>query len=74
MNKRELLKENCMYKLFLLSLADSFNELVHKCNDIELRKTFRKLCVEIENLLEIKEKIDMSKFKDILGSDKNANN
>lgn len=70
MNKRELLKENCMYKLFLLSLDDSFNELVSKCTDIELRKHFRRLCVEIENLLEIKEKIDISKFEDILGSDK----
>lgn len=70
MNKRELFKENCMYKLFLLSLEDSFNELIPKCTDIELRKYFRKLCVEIEKLLEIKEKIDISKFEDILGSDK----
>lgn len=70
MNKRELLKENCMYKLFLLSLEDSFNELVPKCTDVELRKYFRNLCVEIEKLLEIKEKIDISKLKDVLGSDK----
>lgn len=70
MKVREILKENCMYKLFLLSLEDSFNELVPKCTDIELRKYFKRLCVEIENLLEIKEKIDISKFEDILGSDK----
>lgn len=70
MKVRKLLKENCMYKLFLLNLEDSFNELVPKCTDIELRKYFRRLCVEIENLLEIKEKIDISKFEDILGSDK----
>lgn len=69
MNKRELLKENCMYKLFLLSLENSFNELAPKCTDIELRKYFRRLCVEIENLLEIKEKIDISKFENILDED-----
>ena len=71
MKVRELLKENCMYKLFLLSLDDNFNKMVKECRDIELRKYFRTLCVEIENLLEVKEKIDISRFEDILGSESN---
>ena len=70
MKVRELLKENCVYKLFLLSLDESFNKMVKECRDIELRKYFRTLCVEIEKLLEVKEKNDISKFEDILGSDK----
>ena len=56
LNTKEILKENCMYKLYLLDLQESFNELLKQITDKELRRYIRDVNKSIDNVLDINEK------------------
>ncbi|MEE3344292.1 MAG: hypothetical protein VZS44_09400 [Bacilli bacterium] len=53
---KDLLKENCMLKLYLLDLQESFNELSKRTTDKELRRYIRDVNKSIDNVLNINEK------------------
>lgn len=63
---KDLIKENATYKLLLVSLLESFEEVYKQTNDKDLRKYLTELSIEIEKTLKItdrhskvyKEKID----------------
>lgn len=63
MNMKKMLKENCMLKLYLLDLQESFNELSKKITDKELKKYFISVSKSIDNILDINVK---SNIEDIL--------
>lgn len=62
MNKKELLKENCTYKLFLISLLENFKETQKSINDISFKKYIKHLERVVEEVLELK---DDKKINDI---------
>lgn len=65
---KELIKENASYKLFLISLLDNFEDSMKSTNDKSLKRYFRTLIVEIENLLNIRNNNvskDMEIFKEM---------
>ncbi len=67
MSKEEMLSEICQYKLFLIQLLGTFEELQKQINDKEVKKILKKICICIEDQLKIRDKY----FAEILqGSDK----
>lgn len=62
---KELIKENATYKLFLISLLDNFEDSMKSTNDKSLKRYFRVLISEIENVLGMS-RDDKSKTIEIL--------
>ena len=50
---KKILKENLMCKLYLLELQENFDELSKKTTDKELKRYFRDISKNIDNILDI---------------------
>ena len=66
---RELLKENCKYKLYLLELLELFENL--KIEDKNYKKIYIQLIKGIKELLNIKDEKNIEKLKDLLEGESN---
>ncbi len=66
---RELLKENCKYKLYLLELLELFENL--KIEDKNYKKFYIQLIKGIKELLNIKDEKNIEKLKDLLEGESN---
>ena len=71
---RELLKENCKYKLYLLELLGIFEEIkkdVKGNENIEFKKFCTNIIKDIKNILDLKdEKINFDVIKKIMDEEK----
>lgn len=68
---RDLLKENCKYKLYLLELLELYENLKIEEKDKNYKKLYIQLISGIKELLNIKDEKNFEKSKDLLGGDNN---
>lgn len=66
---RELLKENCKYKLYLLELLELFENL--KIEDKNYKKFYIQFIKDLKELLGIKDEKSIEKLKDLLEGESN---
>lgn len=66
---RELLKENCKYKLYLLELLELFENLI--IEDKSHKIFYKQLIKGIKELLNIKDEKSIEKIKDLLEGESN---
>lgn len=65
MDKKELLKQKDIYEIFLIDLLNSFKDAEKSINNRQLKKYFKDLQCSINNVLSLKEHIDLEKRKEI---------
>lgn len=65
MDKKELLKQKDIYEIFLIDLLNSFKDAEKSINNRQLKKCFKDLQCSINNVLSLKEHIDLEKRKEI---------
>ena len=65
MDNKELLKQKNIYEIFLIDLLSSFKDAEKSINNRQLKKYFKDLQCSINNVLSLKEHIDLEKRKEI---------
>lgn len=66
LNVRNLLKENCTYKLFLIDMIEHFEDMKGKASSSEMVQYFRQLKCLFEEVLELKEKTNPEQMKKLM--------
>lgn len=69
---KDLIKENATYKLLLVGLLESFDEVYKQVKDKDLRRYLTELSIEIEKTLKITDrhsKVDEEKIDNLFKSE-----
>ncbi len=69
---KDLIKENATYKLLLVGLLESFEEVYKQAKDKDLRRYLTELSIEIEKTLKITDrhsKVDKEKIDNLFKSE-----
>ena len=62
---KEILKENCKYKLFLLAMMEHFKEMQSKSSSTDMVRYFRQIIAPCEEILGLKEPTDREELDKI---------